>query len=162
MLLLEIALIILVVGVLITLSVNFFWIAILILIYRTLTSFFPFDKFSSVFNIENHLVYLIIFLRLTVAIHYSIIAITSEWVIIRYIFYLLMLFWVLYKFNLAELILFRDWFEGNGGEFSLDWFKEQINSLLKTSPQEYLEIILNFINNIAGGIEKALNKITGS
>lgn len=162
MVLFEIAMIILAIGLFIALSLKFFWIAALVILYRTVSSIIPYQTLVDNFSFDNHLVYFLLVMSISGLIHFGVIILTREWAIFRFVFYILIGMWVLYYYDLSEIFLLSDWMEMRGFEWSTDWFKGQFKDLVQTSPKDFFQLIVDFINGLAGGIEDLVNGIFGS
>lgn len=159
MLLIEMALIILSIALIITLSVRFFWIASFIIIYRAISSVLTFEFISEKFGIDQHLFYFVFLMVIVVSVHYLIMWLTRNTLIIRYIVFIILIVWVLYKFDLREIFLLKDWFEHHNIEFTVESIKEMIVDLITTPPAEYVEIFLRFLKGISDGIQNIFDTI---
>lgn len=145
--LINIALIILSIGIITTLSFKFFWFFSVIFLYRFVSYFITFDWVSNTLGIDKHYIYFLFILSVSFGIHYLIIRMTYDLLWVKYVFFILIVIWVFRSYDFNEIFLLKDWLEYNG-LWGWENIKEQLIELFTTTPKEFEGYFTNAFKNV--------------
>jgi hypothetical protein len=152
--LITLGILILMIGVVISLAFKFFWIVSIIFLYRFISYFITFEWVKTSLGIENHMIYFIFILMLSCTIHYAIIRFTTDMEWIKILFFILIILWVLFKYDFLELFMLKDWLVANN-LWGAENLQIEIKELFSTSPEEFKGYFINALNKLnetIGGI----------
>lgn len=103
---------ILAIMVIITLAVRVFWLLFGLMVFRTLHSLVTFDLVQTHMPGIEHWMYITILIIFSALIYFIVQKMTADFQWVRYVFLILLMFWVFRTYSPADVFLLRDWFTG--------------------------------------------------
>lgn len=156
MVLINLGIIILMIGVIISLSFRFFWIVSIIFLYRFCSYFITYEFISGKINIKSHLIYFILIISISFVLHYLIMRYTSEILWLKYTVFILIVAWVFLVYDFLEILLLKDWLIANN-LWGWENIQIQLKELFSTRPEEFKGYFMDASNKI----NDTFNKIFG-
>jgi len=140
------------------LSVRFLWLFFVLFTYRTLSTLIPFEWFQKN-GLDNHMIYFVVVLVISVAIYLLLIRLTMDLIWVRFVALLLMVVLVLYRHGFQDVFLFRDYLEANG-MWNIKWYQDQLKEIFTTGPDGFLNLFKSVGDNVFSIFEKMYNGLS--
>ncbi|QJX80606.1 hypothetical protein [Priestia megaterium] len=137
------------------LSVRFLWLFFILFMYRTYASLIPYEWFKGI-GLENHSIYFITVLILSIATYLLMLRLTMDLVYVRFIILALLAAWVLYKFELKDVFFFKDYLESKG-MWNIEWYQQQFKEIFKTGPEGFAKLFASIGDNVFSIFGKLFN-----
>lgn len=137
------------------LSVRFLWLFFILFMYRTYASLIPYEWFKGI-GLENHSIYFITVLILSIATYLLMLRLTMDLVYVRYIILAMLAAWVLYKFEFENVFFFKDYLESKG-MWNIEWYQQQFKEIFKTGPDGFAKLFTSIGDNVFSIFEKLFN-----
>ena len=145
MVLINLGIIILFIGLIVSLAYRFLWLFSIIFLYRFTSYFITYSLLKEIFQIKSYFVYFLIILTISIAIHYGVIRLTHELTWVRYLFFSVIIVWVLLVYDFLEIFLLKDWLIANG-LWGWSNIQDQLKVLFSTSPEEFKGYLMDAMN----------------
>ncbi|MDU9693763.1 hypothetical protein WKH56_09770 [Priestia sp. SB1] len=137
------------------LSVRFLWLFFILFTYRTYATLIPFEWFKSI-GLENHSIYFVVVLILSIATYLLLIRLTMDLTYIRYLLLLLLAIFVFYKYEFKDIFFFKDYLESKG-MWNIEWYQQQFKEIFKTGPDGFAKLFAAIGDNVFSIFEKLFN-----
>ncbi|MGF7535632.1 hypothetical protein AAGG74_18420 [Bacillus mexicanus] len=134
------------------LSVKFLWLFFILFAYRTYSSFISFEWFKKI-GIENHFIYFIIILVLSIVTYLLVLRLTVDLIWIRYVLLALMAIWVFKNYQITDILFFKDFFQSKG-MWNIDFWTNQMKQIFGTDRDSYASLFSDAFENVFGVTEK--------
>jgi hypothetical protein len=157
--LITLGILILMIGVVISLAFKFFWIVSIVFLYRFISYFITFEWVKSSLGIENHTIYFILIIIISFATHYTIIRFTTDMEWIKILFFILVILWVLFKYDFLEIFMLKDWLLINN-LWGVENIQVELKELFTTNPEEFKGYFTNALNKLNETINGIFNFVS--
>ena len=125
--LITLGIVLLLVAVVIALTQKLFWLFSLIVFYRAVGALLPFEVVQAQIGVESHFLYFLVVVVISVVLHYFVVVrLLSEFSFLLLPLFIGLMIWILYSYDLLEIIFLKDWLVTNDL-----WGTENIQQAIK-------------------------------
>ena len=142
--------IVVIMGVL-TLSTKFTWALFIIFMYRTLSILIPYDWVFAHIAAIDHIIYFICLMVISLGLYLALMRITFDFQWIRIVVLIILGFITLKNFDILDVFLLRDYLE-SVGLWGFEAYVEQFKEILRMGPSGFIELINMVVNDVVNGV----------
>lgn len=148
-----IALYIVVIMAVLTLSTTFLWAFFIVFTYRSLSLLVPYEWFFENIAPIDHGFYFICLIALSLALYFALVRFTFDFPWIRIIVLLILGFIALKNFDILDIFLFKDYLESIG-LWGFESYVEQFKEIFREGPEAFIELLEMVAMDIGNMISK--------
>jgi len=137
------------------LSVRFLWLFFILFTYRTYSTLIPYEWFKSI-GLENHSIYFILVLILSIATYLIMLRLTMDLTYLRFLILGALAAFILYKYEFKDIFFFKDYLESKG-MWNIEWYQQQFKEIFNTGPDGFIKLFTTIGNSVFNIFEKLFN-----
>ena len=154
-----IALYIVVIMAVLTLSTKFMWAFFIVFTYRTLSLLIPYEWFYTHIAQIDHIVYFICLLIISLGLYLALMRFTFDFQWLRIIILIVLGFITLRNFDILDVFLLKDYLESIG-LWGFEAYVEQFKEIFRMGPSGFVELLEMIVGDVVDGFSRVFGGLS--
>lgn len=150
---------ILAIVVILGLSVKLMWLMFLLFLYRTYSSFFPFQTVSETLGFADHWIYFGFIFTLSVITYGIIWRFLREVPLLQFILLGVLVLWTFTHYSLSDIFFLKDYLTEKG-LWNMDFYVQQVKEIFSTGPEGFSKLFQTVFENVWGIFTKIVDYLS--